>query len=283
MKDSFVLWFLYQTILGRVLLKLLIQPGVSKAAGYFLSSKISGRLVPYYIRRHNIDMRGIVVPPEGFSSFNAFFTGKRLPEHLDLSHGNLISPCDGLLTLSKIQSNTVFDIKQTHYSLEDLLKDPTLAMKFKEGTALIFRLTPAHYHRYCYAVDGFVCRSRKIRGKLHCVRPIALHTVPVYTQNSREYQIIRTQNFGTVIQMEVGALLVGKIKNHHLPSAEHGVHAGEEKGYFEFGGSTIILLLQKDAVRIHEHLYERQNRNGEISVHMGEPVAQANKSTFPQE
>ena len=91
--------------------------------------------------------------------------------------------------------------------------------------------------------------------------------------NSREYQVLRTDRFGTVIQMEVGALLVGKIKNHSLPLKTRDVRAGEEKGYFEFGGSTIILLLKKDAVCMNEKLYERRDSNGEIPVRMGEFVA----------
>ena len=58
-----------------------------------------------------------------------------------------------------------------------------------------------------------VLRARKIRGKLHCVRPIALRTVPVFAQNSREYEVIAAGKFGIVVQMEIGALLVGKINN----------------------------------------------------------------------
>lgn len=43
--------------------------------------------------------------------------------------------------------------------------------------------------------------------------------------------------------MEVGAMMVGRITNHEAVPGY--VTRGEEKGYFEFGGSTIILLTQK--------------------------------------
>ncbi|MGN0348570.1 MAG: phosphatidylserine decarboxylase [Roseburia sp.] len=270
MKDSLILKFLYKTALGRLLLKLLVQPKVSQMAGKLLSSKISKCLVPYYIRKHKIDMEDIEIPHKGFVSFNDFFTRKRNAECLDGACGRLISPCDGFFTPVRIRKSTVFQIKHTQYSLKDLLKDEELAKLFGDGMALIFRLTPADYHRYCYSADGKILSSRKIQGKLHCVRPIALETIPVYIQNSREYQVIKTEKFGTMVQMEIGALLVGKIKNYKRPPEKMEIQAGEEKGYFEFGGSTIVLLLQKDAICMNQNLYKKNKNHAEIRVRRGE-------------
>lgn len=275
MRESLGLCFLYRTIPGRLVLKLLVQPKVSRTAGRFLSSGPSRWMVPYYIRRHRINMEDIDIPKGGFSSFNAFFTRRRKVECADLTPHHLISPCDGFLTPVKIKKDSVFSIKNTKFSVEDLLGDPKLARRFQDGTAFIFRLTLADYHRYCYAADGQILCSEKIQGKLHCVRPIALRTVPVFVQNSREYQLIETDQFGTMVQMEVGALLVGKIRNHRLPSGVERIQAGREKGYFEFGGSTIILLFEKKAVRFCKKLYKRVNDEGEIPVHRGEFIAEA--------
>ncbi len=273
MKDSILLTFLYRTLPGRALLKLLVQPGVSRMAGRFLSSGASARIVPYYIKKHHIDMSGVEIPAGGFPSFNAFFTRKRKLERCDAAAGRLISPCDGLLTSVEIRDGTVLRIKHTEFSLTDLLADAGLAAAFRDGLALIFRLTPEHYHRYCHAADGRVLRHRKISGELHCVRPVALRTLPVFVRNSREYQLVRTEDFGLMVQMEVGALLVGKIRNRSVIPGENRVRAGAEKGYFEFGGSTIILLLQKDAVRLRGSLYAKKNEQGEIPVRQGECVA----------
>lgn len=274
MKDTLILRFLYRTVPGRMVLKILVHPWVSKAAGCFLSSKASRFLVPYYVKKNHISLKNIVVPAVGFSSFNEFFTRKSNTKGEFITNkGCVISPCDGFLTPVEIKNGRVFDIKNAEYSLEDLLKSHSLGEKFKDGMAFVFRLTPANYHRYCYAVSGKVSASRRIEGILHCVRPVALRTFPVFVQNSREYQVIRTENAGLVVQMEIGALLVGKIKNHDSSSKTKMVHAGEEKGYFEFGGSTIVLLFQKDAVFVKEELYQRLDANGEIPVHMGENVA----------
>lgn len=276
MRESFALWFLYRTIPGRMVLKLLVQPKVSKIAGCYLSSGASKWIVPYYIRKHKIDMSDIEIPRGGFSSFNEFFIRRRETECFDVTCGHLISPCDGFLTFVNIAENTVLNIKNTEFMVGDLLEDHKLARKFEEGTALIFRLTPANYHRYCYVADGKILLQRKIQGMLHCVRPIALRTVPVFAWNSREYQVLETEGFGTMIQMEVGALLVGKIRNKISALKSGYIRKGEEKGYFEFGGSTIILLLQKNTVLVNEKLYQKQS-SGEIPVRMGELVARAKK------
>lgn len=121
------------------------------------------------------------------------------------------------MSFAKIRKTTVLDIKNTRFTLDDLLKNTKLASQFREGYALIFRLTPADYHRYCYVADGKVLIHKKIQGRLHCVRPIALRTIPIFTQNCREYQVLKTESFGTIIQMEIGALLVGKseISTYH--------------------------------------------------------------------
>lgn len=276
MKDSIMLRFLYGTVLGRMLLKLLVQPRVSKAVGCFLSSHLSAGLIPHYMKKWEIDMKDIEIPESGFSSFNDFFTRKKKVKYDDAKKGCLQSPCDGLMSLVKIRRNIVFDIKNTKFSLEDLLRDRKLVEKFRNGSALIFRLTPADYHRYYYGTCGRVLCHRKIQGKLHCVRPVALRRVPVFAQNTREYEIIETKEFGTIVQMEVGALLVGKIHNYERLREMANIEAGMEKGYFEFGGSTIILLFQKNTVCLHEKLYGRSNDNGEIRVSAGEVVARGN-------
>ncbi len=274
MRESLSLRFLYKTAPGRIVLKALVCPYISVIAGRYLSSGMSKWLVPYYIRKHKISLNGIQIPRNGFSSFNEFFTRKNMQELRLTAHEHLISPCDGFLTCINIKKNLMFSVKHSQFSLEDLLKDRRLASKFYNGTALIFRLTPANYHRYCHAADGRVLHSRNIPGKLHCVRPIALRERPVFVQNSREYQIVRTDQFGTMVQMEVGALLVGKIHNHLQESETSQVRAGSEKGYFEFGGSTVILLFTKDAVCMRKDLFQNKNSDGEAAVQIGQVLTQ---------
>ena len=77
-----------------------------------------------------------------------------------------------------------------------------------------------------------------------------------------------SKSFGIITQVEIGALLVGKIVNHNT----HMFSRLEEKGYFEFGGSTIVLLLQHGKVRMDSDLIENSENGYETIVRMGERI-----------
>ena len=271
MKDSLFLRFLYCTIPGRILLRILVQPDISKAAARFLSSRYSTWLVPIFIRKNRINMRYYIVPDGGYRSFNDFFTRNLKNKYKIISTASLVSPCDGLLTIEKINKNSVFVIKNCRYRLSDLLQNAELAKSFENGTALIFRLTPSHYHRYNYCTTGKITACRQISGVLHCVRPVALEQEKVYIRNSREYIILDSECMGKVVQMEIGAMLVGKISNNSSSKVFNTVHAGFEKGCFEYGGSTIIILLDHE-ISLNKNIYNRPREEMEISVTIGEPL-----------
>lgn len=272
MNETLSLRFLYHTKFGRVVLKVLVNPFVSKIGGKFLDSKFSRCVVSGYIKKHNIDMTGIVIPKNGFKSFNDFFTRRMKEIPVKYNKEELVSPCDGFLTCVPIRKHTVFDVKHTKFTVDSLLRDKELAKDFENGMALIFRLEPSNYHRYMYPVDGQITKIKKIKGILHTVRPIATKNVPVFVQNAREYQVINTEKFGKIVQMEVGALMVGKISNHAYFTEGSMVWTGDEKGYFEFGGSTIILLLQKGKVDIEEKWLKCKVSAGENPIKIGEKV-----------
>ena len=156
------------------------------------------------------------------------------------------------------------------YSVYSLLRDRKLAKRYHGGKALVFRLTVDDYHRYIYIDDGVKSNNRHINGFYHTVNPVANDVCPIYKENHREYTMIRSKNFGDMIQMEVGALMVGRITNHHKKTKK--VKRGAEKGYFEFGGSTIIVLLKKDAVVIDSDIIENTNKGFETRVLCGEKI-----------
>ena len=177
MRESASLRFLYHTIPGRQILKLLVQPSVSKAAAHFMDSPASRPLIGHYIRKYHIDLTGC--EKREFDSFNDFFTRKRRTK-LCADENALLSPCDGYLSVYRITENLQMQIKHSTYTVADLLQNDILASRFRGGICCIFRLEPQHYHRYIYAVSGEVQKQETIPGILHCVRPIACREFPVY-------------------------------------------------------------------------------------------------------
>ena len=260
---------LYTSAWGRALLRPLVSPVVSKAAGWFLSTRLSKCLIAPFIHANNIDMSQF--PEEDYPSYNAFFSRKIKPELRPVvtDPDVLIAPCDSKLTVLPVTREGIFTLKNTQYTVKTLLQNEELARKFEGGLALIFRLTVDDYHRYCYICDGEKDDNIHIPGMLHTVNPVANDHYPIYKENSREYSILHSEHFGNILMMEVGALLVGKIVNHHEASS---VRRGQEKGYFQFGGSTVVLLLEKDLVLIDADIIANSRENCETIVKMGEKI-----------
>ena len=248
--------FLYNTVLGRLILKILTRPFVSKLAGCFMDSFLSVPFIKPFIKKNNISLEDYVISE--WKSFNDFFTRPVLPDTRPFNSdpSALVSPCDGLLTVYDIDSSLRFSVKNSVYSIETLLENSDLAGDFSGGLCLVFRLTPSHYHRYHYFDNGKKGKNVFIPGVLHTVQPIAVENLPVYTRNSREYTVLNTENFGDAVFMEVGAMMVGRISNYHQ---KHQFYRGEEKGLFEFGGSTIIVLLKKNTAKIDDEIINSLN------------------------
>ena len=259
--------FLYDTVFGRMLLKVLTHPLVSKICGAFLDCPASKILIRPFVAANSIDLAEYY--SGDFHCFNDCFArrikpGKRI---IDMEPSSLVAPCDGLLSVYEIEEGVVIPVKQSRYNIARLLHSKKLAARYEGGYCLVFRLCVDNYHRYIYFDNGEKGVNHFIPGKLHTVQPVALEKVPVFTENCREFTVMNTENFGKVVQMEVGAMLVGKIDNHH---GRHTFRRGDEKGCFKYGGSTIILLIEKDRAVIDDAILKASHRGVETPVKMGE-------------
>lgn len=269
-RDGAALRFLYHTPVGRLLLKPLCARPISRLCGRFLDSPLSKPLIRSFVRKNGIRLEDFF--SDDFLCFNDCFSRRIRPElrPVDASPDALVAPCDGLLSVYPIQKGAVILVKQSMYTIDDLLGGDPMAARFEGGACLVFRLCVNHYHRYCYPDGGRPLRSGFIPGELHTVRPIALEQMPVFVRNCREYAILQTDHLGTVAQIEVGAMLVGKIANHPAPER---FERGDEKGMFLYGGSTVILLIEPGRIHIPEEAFALSAEEKEIPVCMGERIA----------
>jgi len=263
------LHFLYKTFPGRFFLKPLASRPLSKLCGAFLDSRHSAFLIKSFVRNNNINLDDYET--EGIKTFNQFFRrkikeGRRV---FDMEPSKLCCPCDGLLSVWNISEDTVIPVKQSHYTITSLLKDKELAAEYNGGLCLVFRLCVDNYHRYAYADSGKKGPNIFIPGVLHTVRPIALESRPVFVENCREYTLIESPVFGKLVQMEVGAMLVGRIVNLE---GQGMAERGKEKGFFEYGGSTIILLVKKDMVKLNQEIINNSQAGIESPVKMGQVI-----------
>lgn len=263
-----LLKMLYSHVIGRCVLKVLTLPFITYLGGKYMNSSLSIRKIQPFIQNNHIDMNQY--EKQEYKSYNDFFTRKIIPHQrpIDLQSHILIAPADSKLTYYEIQEDTHLKIKDSLYTLEDLLQNKDLASEYQGGICLIFRLTVDDYHRYCFIDHGSKEKDCYIPGVFHTVNPIANDYYPIYKQNSRSYSLLHTENFDDVIYMEVGAMMVGKIVNHD----RQRFTKGEEKGYFEFGGSTIVVFIKKNIVTIDEDIIRNSKTHDETRVLMGEKI-----------
>lgn len=259
--------FLYGNFFGRVLLRIAVSPFVSCIYGKVNSGKASRKKIPEFIESNKIKMEDF--EDREYISFNDFFTrklrdGARIP---DPGENRLISPADSKLLIYDIDDKTRIDIKGRSYSMEEIVPGMKDLGEYAGGKCLVYRLCVDDYHRYCFIDDGTLTKSKFIKGKLHTVSPLS-SAYKIYKENSRVINILSTVHFGEVIHIEVGALLIGKIVNRDVKSFKKG----EEKGFFEPGGSTIVQLFKKDAVRMDEDLLRMSADHIETKVLYGEGV-----------
>ena len=262
--------FFYQTVSGRFLLRLLQGAHLFSLAAGFLRTPFSCVLIPRYIRKHQIDME-----PFGrrhYHSFADFFARAKDECLFEEAPGVLISPCDGLLTIYPITRNLRIHMKGSWYRLEDLISNRETADSFRGGYCFVFRLQAKDYHHFCCIDDGTLLSTIFLPGQLHSVQPIACDTVPVYRLNRRWWSVLDTAHFGRVVQIEVGAMLVGGV---HLCKVQGECQRGEELGHFELAGSTIVLLVT-ESVRKQLHMYEPYVASlggyAEVPVTMGQGI-----------
>lgn len=271
LQDRFLAW-MYGHVWGRILIKPLVLPAVSRFGGRILSTGISRLAIAPFVRANHIDLS--LCEKQTFSSYNEFFTRKFRADArvVEQRKNRLPSPCDSRLSVYEICDNQSFEIKHTRYTVASLLKNNKVAKEYAGGYIWVFRLCVEDYHRYMYVDDGVVSSNYRIPGVFHTVNPVANDARPIYKENAREYSLLRSENFGTVLMMEVGALLVGKIENHHGAGT---VKRGQEKGNFAFGGSTVILLTQKGTVYPDRDILKNSRHGVETRVLMGEGVGES--------
>lgn len=244
---------------------------------YFLPQHALTQLVRWFMARESIWLKDMQIKslskffsinteeaekpvPEGYASFNEFFTRKLKPSAREIVKDDsaVISPCDGMVSeCGRIIDGQLIQAKGFRYSSADLLQDAGMAASFANGHFMTIYLAPYDYHRVHFPVRGHVQRERHIPGQLFSVNGATAAAVPrLFARNERREFIIANDE-ETIALVMVGALNVGSISTTWEdlplvagsldgimllePPVEH-FEQGDTIGWFNMG-STVILLL----------------------------------------
>lgn len=255
---------LYNTKVGRVLLKIVINPIFSKIYGLYKKSSLSKKEINKFIKKYHIDLS--LYENKKYKSFNDFFTRKLIKDN-KYKANDFISPAESKVLVYKITKDLEVNIKGTTYRIKDLIKEE-LDESYINGNCLVFRLSMDNYHRYCYIENGEVIKQKRIKGQLHTVSSIS-KDYKIYKENKRVVNFLKLDKLNNIIMIEVGALLVGDIINHDKKYFKKG----EEKGYFNIGGSTIVIIT-KDNVKIDTDILNNSRKNIETLVKYQERIGE---------
>jgi len=265
--------FLYHTAFGKLALNVLVKRKLlSVIYGGTKDKASSVKAIPQFVEDMNIDMSEAVKSMEDYKSFNEFFYRKLKPESRPIGKG-LVSPADAkLIAFANVNEVNEFFVKGQQFTLREYLQSESMTEKYKNASLFIFRLAPNDYHRYHFPYDGSVTSSRKLKGRYFSVSPYALQTnfTKVFCENKREFLELETKDKGDILLSPVGATMVGSIYETFTPNSD--VKKGDEMGYFGFGGSTVVMLIDKDKVEIDSDILENTKNKIETAVKMGEKI-----------
>jgi phosphatidylserine decarboxylase len=256
--------------------------------------KVVQKQIDHYLTFYKdlINMDQFEVPQDGFNTFNDWFIRKlKNPEQdrpLDNDALAICSPSDcKLLILPDIALHSMVTIKEQRFNIAQFLGNEELAKKYENGVMMIFRLAPYDYHRYHFPFDCRVGPEQFIAGKYHSVNPRAFMCgVQPLTRNKRTYELLYSQNVDQsepVVMAQVGATAVASIVNHFMdyspkkPKLKYGpkkiFEKGQEMGYFQFGGSTLVLLFAPNTIESDSQIVQNSLNGYETAVKARETVA----------
>ena len=267
-----MLYWLYGTVFGRIALKLVFKHKfLTDLGGWYMNTRWSARQIARFVVQHNINMNDYCKKIEDYDTFNDFFYRTLKPDARPIEDA-LVAPADGkILVFPSMKDVRSFFIKGIEFSLERFVLNEQLATKYKNGTMAIVRLAPPDYHRFHFPASGMASKSTKINGHYYSVSPLALRrNLQIYCENKREHCTLSTKDYGDILIVDVGATMVGSIIQTYQPGP---VKKGAEKGYFAFGGSTLVLLFEKGSIQFDSDLIENTKKGLETAVRMGENIA----------
>ena len=273
--------FAYGSAIGKSIGPIIASKFVSKFYGSSQDSIKSAGKVPGFIKDFSIqidDFKKGSLPEQpvdySYKSFNEFFIrefkdGKRKFAQA----GEYLSACAEAryFGYEAINDSLKVPVKGSMLAANKLLQNEKWGDTFKGGPLVIARLCPVDYHRYHYSDDGDTLDHYNIDGNLHSVNPVALkHRPDIFIKNERRVSIVETKHFGKLAYIEVGATCVGKIVQSYDETKAH--KSGDEKGYFLFGGSTVIVCGEPGKWKPSSDMITNTMKGIETYIHLGDEM-----------
>ncbi len=232
--------------------------------GWGARRSVPSGFIRSFAQQYGIDVSEADRPLAEYSGLQEFFTRRLRPgaRPFDEKLDAVLSPADGTVVESGFASGgDTIEVKQTSFSLPELVADVDLARTLEGGPFLVTYLSPRDYHRVHAPVAGEVIAWSHVPGRLFPVNDRSVKREPgLFSRNERFVTTMATE-VGLCVVVMVAAVGVGHITATYDP--EVATHAGgfssgvsrhkrferpvrldrgQELGIFNLGSTTIVIF-----------------------------------------
>ena len=263
------LLFLYHNKFGALLRRIFFnKPWFSHINAIPKRIWLSKKHITRFASSFDVNIHEAEKPVGQYQSLDEFFSRRLKQDARPVCQeaNAVISPADGRAMYYPIEKDASLFIKQQRVSIDELLHSAYLTSMLAGGSAMVVRLAPKDYHRFHFPCDGHILNTCELPGPLESVHPIALDGGARSFLNKRTVTVLQSPRFGILVMVEIGALTIGTI---HQSYSGESFQRGDEKGYFRFGGSTVVLLWGADGPRVDEDIVTNSANNTETLVKFG--------------
>ena len=265
------------SLLARGIISIIKRQLFARIYGWIQKTRFSRRRISKIITQYDIDSSEFLADIEDFKCFNDFFTRELKKERRPIAAGEdvAVTPCDAkYLVFQSFSADKPLIIKNSEYYLDELLGDANLAKRYCDGALVLIRLDPTDYHRFHFPFDCVPGSPRMINGYLYPVNPYTMYeNLLRYLEDKRAITTLDSDVFGEVLFIEIGATTVGSINQTFQPHEPY--KKGDEKGFFSFGGSSVILLFKKGKIEFDADLTEMSAAGIEVKASYGQSLGRA--------
>ena len=209
----------------------------------FMYTPQSARYVHQWLGTYPKYMQAFDVPKNGYPSFRAFFlrhlkSGAR-PIAKPLDGSPAVSPFDCKVSQTYALHRDMVSVKDGRMNILDLLNGNDVAQLFAGGSAYTCNLNLFNYHRFHAPVSGRVVDIGQVGG-IYYFDDNFSH---LYSHR-RAFVVFETEDMGHVALVAVGQVMVNTISLDI--NTGDTVVKGEELGHFDFGGSEVVMIFQRN-------------------------------------
>lgn len=213
---------------------------ITNFIGMFLKSPLSKFMIYDFIKKYNINYNKYY--EIDYNSFNDFFTRRLLilPDVIDSTNDIRSSATCRIIVYSSInQDNFTSWIKGSEFTISSLINTNTII-----NSMMINRLAIQDYHHFHMPYTGILQNITILGNDYHSVSPSIINTpINVFTENYRQIYEFKDKDNKLFYIVAIGAFIIGSIENNLIIGNTY--KSGDRIGNFSVGGSTIVVLFEK--------------------------------------